>query len=131
MKRSQLPQVTELDRRLRPDDIRTTPNGGFAWRCHYCRRYACDQSLQGRFLCRCHGGSTPRQRDLVQQYLHHLETGKCLRPPGRPLISGLSSRTRKVHVDELKAEADRTSKVLRVQIVRELARVEGAAKQWE
>ena len=103
-KRSLLPSVTEKDRRKSPENIRATPNGGWAWKCHYCGRDACDRSVKGIFLCRCHGGSTPRQRDPVQRQLHQEKTGQKLRTPGRPLMHGRYSRFPKVKVADILAE---------------------------
>lgn len=100
-KRSTLPAVTEEDRILSPEQVRKTPNGGWAWKCHYCGRYACDVSLAGRYLCRCHGGSTPRQRCLLQSYLHQLNTGKALRLPGRPIKLGRYARRPGIPVQQL------------------------------
>jgi hypothetical protein len=91
-KRSALPTVTEADRTDFPEQVRSTPNGGWAWKCHYCGRYACDVSVAGRYLCRCHGGSTPRQRCPEQDYLHRLTTGEGLKLPGRPIKLGFYCR---------------------------------------
>ena len=87
-KRSNLPAVTDHDRFTCPDLLRWTPNGGSAWKCYYCGRYACDISVAGRYLCRCHEGSTPKQRDLWLSYIEQLRTGKEPRRPGRPLKHG-------------------------------------------
>lgn len=103
-KRSSLPAVTDADLLLRPEMVRFTPNGGRAWKCAYCDRFACDQSLKGVFLCRCHGGSTPRQRDPYQQYLHKLSTGEKLRTPGRPLKHGRYSRLPRINLFEFVTE---------------------------
>lgn len=103
-KRSDLPPVTLADRRDFPDQVRRTPNGGWAWTCAYCGRYACDQSVGGLYLCRCHGGSTPRQRSLTARYLHQQATGQVLHPPGRPLRHGLYTRRPTVKISDIVAE---------------------------
>ena len=54
-------------------------------------------------ICRCHGGSTPRQHDPVARYLHELNTGKKLNFPGRPLKHGFYSRLPKVKVSVILA----------------------------
>lgn len=89
---------------MRPEMIRFTPNGGRAWKCAYCDRYACDQSLQGVFLCQCHGGSTPRQRDTLLRQIHFEATGQWPRRPGRPMRHGWYSRYPKVKVTDIVAE---------------------------
>ena len=100
-KRSNLPSVTDADRLYFPEQVRTTPNGGWAWKCHYCGRYACDRSVVGRYLCRCHGGSTPRQRCPYQEYLHRLNTGEELRMPGRPIKLGRYARRPGISIAKL------------------------------
>lgn len=103
-KRSRLPAVTEADRHLTPELVRRTPNGGWAWKCAYCGRYASDRSVRGVLICRCHGGTTPRQHDPVARYLHELNTGKKLNFPGRPMKHGIYSRLPKVKVSVILAE---------------------------
>jgi hypothetical protein len=97
-KRSSLPSVTEMDLRLSPDQVRRTPHGGWAWKCAYCARYARDRSVAGKFLCRCRGGSTPRQRDPLLSYLHLQQTGQKLRTPGRPLVHGRYARAPSIFI---------------------------------
>jgi hypothetical protein len=103
-KRSNLPIVTAYDRLSSPDLLRSTPNGGFAWKCHYCGRYACDISVAERYLCRCHGGSTPKQRDLLLSYMELLKTGKEPKRPGRPLKHGRYCRLPGISVKALIAD---------------------------
>ncbi|AIZ44568.1 hypothetical protein QR90_04890 [Deinococcus radiopugnans] len=59
--------------------------------------------MRGVLICRCHGGSTPRQHDPVARYLHELNTGKKLNFPGRPLKHGFYSRLPKVKVSVILA----------------------------
>lgn len=95
-----LPPVTEQDLIERPEQLRRPPNGGFAWACHYCGRYASSVSSKGRFLCRFHGGTTPRQRDPVVKELARRNGEKVPRPSGRPVKHGLYSRVT-VPIDEI------------------------------
>ena len=103
-KRSNLPAVTDYDRLACPDLLRSTPNGGFAWKCHYCGRYACDLSVAGRYLCRCHGGSTPKQRDLLLSYIEQLNTGKEPKRPGRSLKHGRYCRLPGISIKAMLAD---------------------------
>ena len=103
-KRSHLPAITDFNRLTCPALLRATPNGGFAWKCHYCGRYACDVSVAGRYLCRCHGGSTPKQRDLLLSCIEHLKTGREPRRPGRPLKHGLYCRLPGIPIQPMLAE---------------------------
>lgn len=105
MKRSELPPVMLTDLHQQLERVRPTPNGGWAWRCHYCNHYASSESLSGRYLCRRHGGVTPKQRDWLQHHAWYAKTGKRLRQPGRPLLHGLRSRVKSVRVAALLAEA--------------------------
>ena len=104
-KRSDLPAVTDADRLLFHEQLRRTPNGGWAWKCHYCGRYACDRSLAGRYLCRCHGGSTPRQRCPYQDALHRQETGQGIKMPGRPIKLGRYARRPGIPIVQIIGEA--------------------------
>ena len=107
-KRSNLPIVTDYDRLTCPDLLRSTPNGGFAWKCHYCGRYACDLSVAGRYLCRCHGGSTPKQRDLLLSYMELLKTDKEPKRPGRPLKHGRYCRLPGISIKAMLADYQRS-----------------------
>lgn len=100
-KRSRLARVTAQDRMESPECIRSTPNGGWAWKCHYCGRYACDQSVKGIYLCRCHGGSTPRQRSPEEDGRRRLGGLARLRTPGRPLKHGFYARVPSVKVADI------------------------------
>ena len=91
-KRSNLPRPTDSNIRHTPERVRGTPNGGHAWKCHYCGEYASSETQQGLFVCRRHGGVTPRQR-----------AGKA-RPPGRPMTTGKDSRSRMRTFEEILAD---------------------------
>lgn len=103
-KSDQLPSVSPQDLRHHLDRLRPTPRGGWAWRCHYCNRYASSISLKGRFLCRSHGGVTQRQLDPLAKYLARQQGKKVPRPPGRPLKHGLYSRQPRVPVAQVLTE---------------------------
>lgn len=100
-KRSRLPSVRSWDVKATPEQVRRTPNGGWAWKCAYCGRYASDRSVAGKFICRCHGGSTPRQRDPLLSYVHTQQTGRKLQTPGRPLIHGRYARLPSIPIAEI------------------------------
>lgn len=95
-KRSRLPPVAPGDIALTPERVRATPNGGHAWKCHYCGQYASSATAKGLFVCRRHGGSTPRQRGEVGA-----GSGELVRPPGRPITTGRGVRGPRLSVDEL------------------------------
>ena len=91
-KRSPLPPITPEDIELHPDRLRETPNSGYAWKCHYCNEFASSETQRGFYVCRRHGGVTPKQRRNLG------------RPPGRPMTSGKHSRSRMLSVDEIVEE---------------------------
>ena len=127
-KRSRLPRVTPQDLEQCPHDIRSTPNGGWAWVCFYCNRYACDRSVKGRYLCRCHGGSTPRQRCGFERVRRREALQPPRLPPGRPVEHGLYARVPAVKVSDLFAEAVENDRALlqKTQCAVEQARVKNA-----
>lgn len=88
-KRSALPPLTDAVAREHPERIRTTPNGGRAWKCHYCSQFASSTTQRNLFVCRRHGGVTPTQR-----------TGQG-KPPGRPMTTGEDTRSRLLNVNEI------------------------------
>ena len=102
-KRSTLPPVTPQDTETNPERLRLTPNGGHAWKCHYCSAYASSETQEGRYVCRRHGGVTPKQRE-PQIPVQNVESGAVARPPGRPLTSGAHSRSPRLTVNELVQE---------------------------
>ena len=103
-KRSELPGVTLADHQATPDRVRPTPNGGRAWTCHYCRHYASSETIRGRYVCRRHGGATPRQRNPLLRLAAFDRTGKWPNCPGRPIIHGSRSRSPTVRVADVVAE---------------------------
>lgn len=121
-KRSQLPQVPARLRARGGSSVRRTPNGGWAWTCHYCGQYASSETLAGRYVCRRHGGVTPRQRDPYLRELAFEATGRRPRPPGRPIVHGLRSRGPTVRVIEYlrsrRAQAQRDVDALRRRIAK-------------
>lgn len=99
-KRSSLPRVTPKVVRAMPDRVRPTPKGGHAWKCHYCGAYASSETQAGRYVCRRHGGHTPRQRK--GEPCGGASAGPArARPPGRPIESGLYSRSPRIPVNEI------------------------------
>lgn len=99
-KRSELPTVKEADQIHAADRIRRTPTG-WAWKCHYCGQFASSETVDGKFVCRSHGGCTPRQRDPVAQQVAHENFRPVPRPPGRPPRTGRWSRRQLLKVDEI------------------------------
>lgn len=102
-KRSNLPPITEQDLVERPDSVRRTPNGGNAWKCHYCDEFASSETNKGLYVCRRHGGTTPRQRDPARA-TEAAHRGELVRPPGRPMTTGEHSRSPRLNVNELLSE---------------------------
>jgi hypothetical protein len=91
-KRSNLPPIISEDLQAQAEHLRPTPNGGYAWKCHYCGEFASSETQKGLYVCRRHGGATSRQRK------------KGSRPPGRPITSGKHSRSKMLRVDEIVEE---------------------------
>ena len=60
--------------------------------------------MAGRYLCRCHGGSTPKQRDLLLSCIEQLKTGKEPKRPGRPLKHGRYCRLPGISVKAMLAD---------------------------
>lgn len=104
-KRSRLPPVTAEDVEQAPEKVRATPNGGHAWRCHYCGAYASSVTARGLYVCRRHGGSTARQRGEAKT-----DSLDVARPPGRPITTGAGSRGPRLSIDEI-VEQYREAKV--------------------
>ncbi len=52
---SSLPQVTEEDITRRPEQLRKTARGGWAWKCSKCGQYASSLTQAG-LRCYQHGG---------------------------------------------------------------------------
>lgn len=99
-KRSTLPPITEADLTLSPERIRPTANG-WAWKCEYCGQFASSETLAGKYVCRSHGGVTPRQRDPVAHHQAKQNRKPVPRPPGRPPKTGRWSRRDLLRVDEI------------------------------
>lgn len=99
-KRSHLPAVTAYDLATSPDRVRRTSHG-WAWKCAYCGQYASSETLTGKYVCRSHGGVTPRQRDPIAQQIAREHLRPIPRPPGRPLLTGRWSRRSVVEVDRI------------------------------
>ncbi|ACO45494.1 hypothetical protein Deide_06472 [Deinococcus deserti VCD115] len=102
-KRSTLPAVTLSDVEQRPSMVRRTANG-WAWKCAYCGQFASSETLVGKYVCRSHGGVTPRQRSPEARDAARNAGQPVPQPPGRPLQTGLYSRRPKVRVDEIVAD---------------------------
>lgn len=98
--RSLLPKVTAEDLVQRSWQLRRTAHG-WAWKCAYCGQFASSETLEGKYVCRSHGGVTARQRDPVAHDAARQKGQRVPRPPGRPLQSGIYSRRARVRVDEL------------------------------
>lgn len=99
-KRTTLPPVTEADITAHPELLRRTPKS-WAWKCQHCGEFASSETLAGKYVCRRHGGTTPRQRDLVVRSQAVTEGKPVPRPPGRPLLSGLYSKREHVRIDQV------------------------------
>jgi hypothetical protein len=130
-KRSLLPPVTQKDHDLYPERIRSTPNGGWAWRCHYCHHYASSKTLSDKYVCRRHGGVTPKQRDLLLALKWQYRTGKRPRPPGRPLIHGWRSRRPKVKLSDMVALYEERQAEAREHTLRLLRRWQREDAKWQ
>lgn len=102
-KRTTLPPVTPTDILEHPERVRRTSNG-WAWRCHYCGKFASSETLQGKYVCRDHGGSTPAQRDPAARVRAKQQGQPAARPPGRPMNTGVYSKSPAVRVDALVAD---------------------------
>lgn len=101
-KRSSLPPVTEADLRHFPDRIRPTPRGaGWAWKCAHCQQFASSETLSGQYVCRSHGGTTPRQRDPLARQVAKENGRPVPTPPGRPPKTGRWSKRDLLRVDEI------------------------------
>lgn len=83
--------------------LRRTPTG-WAWKCHYCGQFASSETLGRKFVCRSHGGNTPRQRDPVAQQVARENCRPVPKPPGRPPRTGRWSRQQLLQVDEIFAD---------------------------
>lgn len=99
-KRSTLPNITQQDLLEQNERLRRTAHG-WAWKCAYCGQFASSETLEGKYVCRSHGGVTAKQRDPVVQDAARQMGQRVPRPPGRPLHSGFYSKRAKVRVDEL------------------------------
>ena len=101
--RSTLPKITVSDIDQHQDMLRRTATG-WAWKCAYCGQFASSETLTGKYVCRSHGGVTPRQRSPESRDTARQAGERVPQPPGRPLKSGLYSRRAKVRVDEIVAD---------------------------
>lgn len=100
-RRSLLPPITEDDKHTRPEQLRDTPNGGYAWRFHYCKWYASSETLAGTCVCYAHGGVRAVHRDRVKR-AQALDNGdQPPRPPGRPMKHDFYAKGERVAADEL------------------------------
>lgn len=70
-RRTTLPPVTSQDIEQRPEMLRKTPHGGWAWKCQHCGRYASSRLRSGRLVCHEHGGT--RQARALQRFIDELE----------------------------------------------------------
>jgi hypothetical protein len=92
--------VTPADIEQRPERLRRTPSGGWAWKCGLCGRYASSLTVKGEPRCYHHGGTALRKRDLARVHEDRLK-GKSVRPSGRPLKNGFYSRDERVNIQQL------------------------------
>lgn len=102
-KRSLLPAVTDRDVTQCPEMLRATAHG-WAWKCAHCGQFASSETLTGKYVCRSHGGVTARQRDPLAREEARRKGKPVLRPPGRPLITGLYSKRPQIRIDEIVCE---------------------------
>ena len=115
-KRSELPPITPEDIQQAPERVRTTPNGGHAWKCHYCGLFASSATQKGLYVCRRHGGVPSRKRDPLKRATMPLKANKSSRPSGRPIIHGKYSKSELASIDEIVADyAQRHDNILDTQ----------------
>jgi hypothetical protein len=100
-KNPRLPQVTSADIEGTPDQLIQMPQGGWAWKCAYCKRPASSETAQHKYVCHAHGGMTEKQASPVERAKAVQEDRPVIRPPGRPPVHGLYSKKPTVRVDEI------------------------------
>ena len=95
-----LPPVTPDDIQVRPDELRKTAKGGYAWKCGKCGQYASSLTASGP-RCYQHGGTRKSAKD-PKAVVKAVQDDKPLpRPPGRPLKTGWYSKDEMVNVYEI------------------------------
>lgn len=102
-KRTNLPPITPKDIAERPDDLRKTATG-YAWKCAYCGKFASSVTQAGKYVCKAHGGVTEKQRDPVARAEAEAKGEPPPRPPGRPMVHGLYTKSPTVRIDQLVAD---------------------------
>lgn len=103
---SSLPFVTDEDLALRPEQLRKTPRGGWAWKCEKCGQFASSLTATG-LRCYQHGGTRKSTCDPLAAVKAQAEGEEAPRASGRPMKTGWYSREemRNVHdiVEEYRA----------------------------
>ena len=100
---SNLPTVTEEDIARRPEQLRKTARGGWAWKCSKCGQYASSLTQAG-LRCYQHGGTRKSTRDPMAAVKAQAEGKEPPRPPGRPMKTGWYSEGEMRNVHEIVEE---------------------------